>query len=304
MPHNLDETAHWRPHEEPPKGVARRAWLTVITGTEAGRVYPLSTGTYVIGRATDSDIHLADAQISREHTQIVVDPDGTATIQDCASKNGTMLGSRTLSSTPCALRDGAKLQIGGSVVMRFSFRDHLEEHFERNLYHSATRDGLTGAYNKHHFATCLEKEFAYSRRYSRPMCLILIDLDDFKEVNDTQGHSAGDHVLFEIATRLLDELRGEEVVARYGGEEFVVLLSRADARQGLQVAERLRRVLEGAVIHWKDERVHVTASFGVASTSGSKVETGDELFQEADDCLYRAKRYGKNRVCGPLPSER
>jgi diguanylate cyclase (GGDEF)-like protein len=299
MSHDLDETAHWEAPQPAPAGIPRRAWLTVITGTEAGRVYTLSEGTCTIGRGSTADIHLADGRISREHTQIVVLEDGTATVRDCSSRNGTMLGSRALSAIPCALRDGAKLQIGGSVVMRFAFRDYIEEHFERKLYHSATRDGLTGAYNKHHFTNSLEKEFAHAQRYGRPMALVLLDLDDFKAVNDNLGHQAGDHVLFEVATRLSDELRGDELVARYGGEEFVVLLRKADAREALQVAERLRRLLEGAVITWNGERVRVSASFGVASTSTSRAAGPDELFQRADDCLYRAKRMGKNRVCGP-----
>lgn len=297
--HELDDTAHWDPRQAEPRGHSRRAWLTVITGTEAGRVYPLSTGTFTIGRGSDTDIRLADREISRRHTELVVREDGTATVRDCGSKNGTLVGSRALGVTPCPLRDGATLQVGGAIVMRFSFRDHIEEHFERKLYHSATRDDLTGAYNKHHFKTALEREFGHAQRYGRPMALVLLDLDDFKEVNDTHGHAAGDHVLFEVATRLADDLRGDELIARYGGEEFVVLLRKADQREALFVAERLRRILEGAVITWGGTRIPVSASLGAVSTSQVRISGPDELFQLADDCLYRAKRHGKNRVCGP-----
>jgi two-component system cell cycle response regulator len=296
--HELDDTAHWDPKKTEAQGHGRRAWLTVITGSETGRVYPLSAGTFGIGRGTEADIQIADLEISRMHTELIVMPDGTATARDCGSKNGTMLGSRPLGVTPRPLRDGAKLQVGGAVVMRFSFRDQLEERFERKLYESASRDELTGVYNKHHLMARLEREFAYSRRDGRPMALVLLDLDDFKAVNDSFGHAAGDHALFEVASTLAQTLRGDSLVARFGGEEFVVLVPRSDQGEGLLVAERLRRALEGIVISWEGSRIPVSASFGVASTSQVRAHGPTDLIRLADDCLYRAKRHGKNRVCG------
>ena len=298
MPENLHETAHWDGNRREVSGSSRGAWLTILTGTDAGRVYPIEGGDITIGRSSDADIVLDDPQVSRIHTRLELGPGSRATISDCQSTNGTMIGSRQVHNEPRELRDGDKLQIAGAVVLRFSFKDRLEEHFERKLYDSATRDGLTGLFNKQHFLERLHQEHTHSVRYDRSFALVLLDIDDFKRVNDTFGHAAGDHVLCEIATAVAQTLRGDELLARFGGEEFILLLRKADLREGLHVAERLRREVESLAIHWEGERVPVTASFGVTSTSSKQVENPTRLFVEADECLYRAKRAGKNRVCG------
>lgn len=299
MTEGLEDTAFYRADNLPPHTGRKRAWLTVIAGSEAGRVYPVEAGQIWIGRSRDADVVLPEKEVSRFHSLLILHADGTATIRDGGSKNGTLLGSRTITETPAPLRDGAKLQVGGGVVLRFSFRDHLEEHFERKLYDSATRDDLTGAFNKRHFDEHLGQELAAASRSRRALSLILIDLDDFKRVNDTCGHAAGDHVLREATARLEGELRESEILARYGGEEFVILLRDSDLSRGLRVAERLRRELHSKPIDWEGKQLTLSASFGVAcDPDGRYKDTPERLFQDADDCLYRAKRAGKNRVCG------
>ncbi len=299
MTEGLEDTAFYRAGNLPPHTGRKRAWLTVIAGSEAGRVYPVEAGQIWIGRSPDADVVLPEKEVSRFHSLIVLHADGTATVRDCTSKNGTLLGSRTITETPAALRDGATLQVGGGVVLRFSFRDHLEEHFERKLYDSATRDDLTGAFNKRHFDERLRQELASAKRSGRPLSLVLLDIDDFKRVNDTHGHAAGDHVLREATTRLERELRESELLARYGGEEFVVLLRDTDLSLGLRVAERLRCALHSEPLTWEDQRIVLSASFGVAcDPDGRYNDSPERLFQDADECLYRAKRAGKNRVCG------
>jgi two-component system, cell cycle response regulator len=295
----LDETARWESSQAPkPDGSQRRAWLTVLTGTEAGRVYPLEIGEITIGRRADADIHLDDKQISRDHTKLLIGEDGTAEAWDCGSSNGTRIGTKAVGSDPHLIADGDQLHIGGAVVLRFSFRDHLEEHFERKLYDSATRDGLTGAFNKRFFADRLRQEFAHASRHSRSIALVLFDLDDFKAINDTHGHAAGDAILRRMSEEVAAELRDEETLCRYGGEEFVVLLGGSDLPEGLVLAERLRRLIQGIDLEWEGKQIPVTASFGVASISGGSDRSPERLFQDTDDCLYRAKRSGKNRVCG------
>ena len=299
MSQDLDETAHWSTAERLPGSASKCAWLTVITGAEAGRVFPLAVGSYLIGRSPEVDIQLSDVAVSRVHTKLSVRDDGTATLVDCASKNGTLLGTRAVAGEEVSLRDGSKIQIGGAVVVRFSFRDQFERSYEKGLYDSATRDHLTGAYNKRHFDQRHQHEFTQAARNERWISLVLFDLDDFKQINDALGHAAGDHVLREVTRLFSTELRETELLARYGGEEFVILMPESDLTAAVTLAERLRRLLQSSAILWKGQRLDVSASFGVASSSGARGLLPDELFQAADECLYRAKRSGKNRVCGP-----
>lgn len=298
MTGNLEETAPWEREEPAPRSEARKAWLTVLVGHESGRVIPLEPGRTTLGRGAEADVVIAGEQVSRIHAELEVDPFGEATIRDCGSKNGTMLGSRPITDVPRELRDGARIQVGGAAVLRFSFRDHLEEHFEARLYESATRDVLTGAYNRRHFTERLEQHFALARRHGRPLALLLLDLDDFKRINDLHGHAAGDLVLREVVTAIDEDLRSGELLGRLGGDELAVLLASASLEEGLMVAERLRRRIERVDCYSGTHHLRPTASFGVASTSRGRMESTERLFVEADENLYRAKRAGKNRVCG------
>ncbi len=299
MNHKHEETAYWDRETQSSQGSAkRRAWLTVLTGTEAGRVYPLTPGVVRIGRDSGADIVLEDKQVSRQHTEIELHADGRAFVWDCSSRNGTLLGSRSIGGTPRTLRDGSKLQIGGAVVLRFSFRDRMEKHFERKLYDSATRDGLTGAFNKRYFSDSLRQEFKHAQRNGQPLALVLLDLDNFKRVNDSHGHAAGDEILRSTVDGIARTLREHEIFARYGGEEFVLLLRNSDLGSALQVAERIRHLIQAMEVEWDNKLISVTASLGVASTSNEDNSSPELLFQSADQSLYRAKRAGRNRVCG------
>lgn len=295
----LNETTRWVGPETQARKGAKCAWLTIITGTEAGRVFPLEEGEHVIGRGPEASVQLRDEEVSRAHTRLAIESDGSATVRDCGSRNGTLIGTRPIGSQPVPLRDGSKIQIGGAVVVRFSFRDSIEESFERELYNSANRDHLTGAFNKRHFDKRLQEEFEASVRHNRSLSLVLFDLDEFKSINDRWGHPAGDQVLREIVRRCSNVLREGELLARYGGEEFVVLLRQTGVPGSVMVAERLRRELERSDVLWQGESLSVSASFGVATSSSGRHLCPDELIQAADSALYRSKRAGKNRVCGP-----
>lgn len=299
MPRDLGETSIWNSAQREVPDQARRAWLTVLSGNEVGRVYSLSVGTTTLGRSVQADIVFSDAQVSRLHIELEVHPDGTATILDAGSTNGTLIGSRSIGDVPVDLRDGAKIQVGGALVLRFSFRDHVEERFERKLYDTLTRDGLTGVYNKRYFELRAEQEFTHAQRHGHALGLIILDLDDFKYINDSKGHAAGDHALREIAGLLDDNLRDDELIARYGGEEFVVLLRKSSREEALMCAERLRRLIFSAELRWNGSPLHLTGSLGVATTQGREYESVERLIIDADDHLYRAKNSGKNRVCGP-----
>jgi diguanylate cyclase (GGDEF)-like protein len=159
------------------------------------------------------------------------------------------------------------------------------------------RDGLTGLYNFQAFQDMIEKEFYRAKRYGLPLSLLLIDIDNFKKVNDTYGHQAGDEVLRNVARRLNASLRKSDSAARYGGEEFAIVLTETALEGALPVAERLRTSVCATAIAYDKHQIPVTVSIGVASLTadfdGSKVE----LINRADGALYEAKNTGKNRCC-------
>ncbi len=160
------------------------------------------------------------------------------------------------------------------------------------------QDGLTGVSNHRHFLTLLQQEVARSRRTDRSLALLMIDIDDFKRINDTHGHQAGDQVLRHVAQLVSKMLRRSDTVARYGGEEFAVLLPEATFEQAMKVGEALRAEVEGAPITMSEPGLPLRArvSIGVAVLPGDAFGPGD-LVGAADRGLYQAKRSGKNRIC-------
>jgi diguanylate cyclase (GGDEF)-like protein len=165
--------------------------------------------------------------------------------------------------------------------------------FER-LRSQASFDFLTECYNRRGFEEHLRVEMVRARRYRRPMSLLLVDLDNFKVINDALGHPAGDHALRRLGSLLLGAFRTTDVVCRYGGDEFAVIFPETSKDDAVRLATRLRAKVESI---FPDEIIpqSVTASFGVGSYPRDGQET-DELVRAADHALYRAKSEGRNRV--------
>lgn len=159
----------------------------------------------------------------------------------------------------------------------------------------AERDGLTGTFNRRHFMQASERELDRARRYSRPLSVVLWDLDHFKQVNDTYGHLIGDAVLCAAVHRALSVLRDTDVLARYGGEEFVILLPETSADSAVATAERIRVLLSSEPLNTAKGPVKMSASFGVAELERSD-STIQPLLERADQALYQAKDEGRDRV--------
>ena len=151
----------------------------------------------------------------------------------------------------------------------------------------AIRDYLTGMYNRRLFMTTLEKEFYRSKRYKTPVTIIMIDIDDFKEINDRHGHQHGDRILQTVGDIIRRQTRDADIAARYGGEEFIVLTNGADTGHAERLAERLRSSIAES---------GVTVSCGVAHYPNEKSRFPDDLVRLSDEALYAAKRRGKNQV--------
>lgn len=162
------------------------------------------------------------------------------------------------------------------------------------LYELATKDGLTKLYINRHFMTLLENEMRRCSRYKHHMSLIMLDIDDFKLINDTLGHLTGDQVLREVSSQILTTIRKIDVAARYGGEEFVILLPETTKQGAGIIAERLRKNVENLRVRTNENKIAATTiSIGI-SQFPDDAATAEELIETADKALYYSKRNGKN----------
>jgi diguanylate cyclase (GGDEF)-like protein len=176
-----------------------------------------------------------------------------------------------------------------------SLQDSLRES-NRRLEQLARTDPLTGLANRRRFMMVLEHAVAHSLRTATPLALVMLDIDHFKQINDSYGHQEGDQVLTEVAGLLQPEPGDDILAARYGGEEFALILPEATLDVARRGAERLRRQVEALTFSGLLANLQLTASFGVAALPHPTITTINQLIRAADDALYRAKHGGRNRV--------
>ena len=175
----------------------------------------------------------------------------------------------------------------GRARTLLDFKNYLDSCEE-----AAFTDHLTGLANRRRFERQLEREVARTKRFTHPFCLLMLDVDHFKAVNDTHGHDGGDEALRRLGHVLQTGTRGVDTAARIGGEEFAIILTETDFAHGLEVAERLRKTISEMDM---PEAGCITVSIGLAEF-GEPVSDGRELYAAADAALYEAKRQGRNRV--------
>jgi diguanylate cyclase (GGDEF)-like protein len=177
---------------------------------------------------------------------------------------------------------------------------HKINEAQQKLVTLATVDDLTKLYNRRYFFERFNQEVERAKRYDRPLSCIIMDLDHFKQVNDTYGHLTGDQVLTDIAHILQNNCRQSDLAGRYGGEELIILLPETEAAGALIIAERIREKIEQhRTVDGKGTVIGVTVSMGVASLSGAElkdIDTNERIVQYADDALLQAKKDGRNRI--------
>lgn len=177
-------------------------------------------------------------------------------------------------------------------------------YLEKSLKMMTQQDSLTGVHNRRYLDKRLDEEFVRFQRKGRIFSLLMIDIDNFKDVNDTYGHQFGDLILKRLAETSMSVIRGSDIIARYGGEEFCVILPDTDKIGAASFAERLRMMIEEMeTLYEEKQTVRVTISIGIAETH-DKIQTADELLDNADYALYASKRNGKNQVTAYKPKKK
>ncbi|TNE49003.1 MAG: diguanylate cyclase [Deltaproteobacteria bacterium] len=270
-------------------------YLIVMAGNMAGQIFSLDTERTLLGRSPDCEVSLFDIDISRIHAEIRKHSNGQMVLSDFNSTNGTYLNGKQISQSE--LRDGDRVQLGCSTILKFSFHSEIEEMYQRRLYENAVLDGLTQIYNRKFFEERLSTELSFAQRHQSSLSLLMIDIDHFKSVNDTHGHLAGDQVLRYVAQSIKDLLRKEDIVARYGGEEFAVIARGIQPTQAAILGERIRSTVEMLEVPTNNgNMIRTTSSIGVVTMGNNQFTSPQQLVHEADMRLYQAKRMGRNRV--------
>ena len=183
-----------------------------------------------------------------------------------------------------------------SIVGHITLNLYFElEHSQQEIRTLANIDDLTQVFNRRHFFELAKRELERSRRNGHALAIILFDIDDFKSINDSYGHLAGDFILRESCQACKVIVRSYDVFARFGGEEFIFLLPDTDKARAKAVADRLRLLIAEHVVDFNEISVRITISVGIAVFDPKK-DTLDDLIGRADNALYRAKRSGKNRL--------
>lgn len=273
----------------------QQAYLVVISGPHVGTMFKIEDTQATIGRSSKADMYVNDVGISRKHAQLIAYGDDVF-IEDLQSANGTFINGAPVQRRQ-QLRDGDKITLGSSTILKFAYHDELDESFQKEMFDAALRDGLTGAYNKNYLLNHLDTELAFALRHKTPLSVIMYDVDKFKPVNDTYGHLAGDAILKRLADLSISTLRSDDIFARYGGEEFTIVSRGNTTHEAHIIAERLRQIVEQTDFVYEGQHIPITISLGVAAMPDIQAQTPEELIDAADKALYRAKNNGRNQVC-------
>jgi two-component system, cell cycle response regulator len=286
----------------------RRPALVSLRGELLAVSIPLERDEVTLGRALEADVRVNDSRASRLHARIKAERDPSGELQfkikDLGSTNGTLVNGKLLTET--TLHEGDKIAIGDHLF-RFDMLDDIDREFQQQIHRLLAHDELTGLLTSKSFFSELRREAGRAEAESLPFCVLMMDLDHFKAVNDTYGHLVGSRTLGTIGAVIKKALRVGDVAARFGGEEFAAFLLDADYAQGLVAAERVRSAVEAHDFPTVrqdspgDQTHHITISVGVASFPDDAVDP-IHLVELADAALYRAKRSGRNRICAYRPS--
>ncbi len=255
----------------------------------------LDAREYVLGRGSEADIRIDSPTVSRVHAKLLRTRDGWE-IRDQGSTNGVVVNNQDLRARH-VLRDRDIITLG-DTSFKFLSGNNVEAAYHDLVYRLTIMDALTQIYNRRHFFDSLEREISITRRHKTPLSIVMMDLDHFKDVNDTYGHLVGDQILKGVADRIRPKIRREDLFARYGGEEFVILLVHTEKHAAIKFAEKIGAIVRETPFHVDDRHITITVSMGVATYTGKRKTDPATLVEQADRNLYRAKARGRDRVVG------
>lgn len=280
-----------------------RPFLVFLTGDLIAVPIPLERDEVVMGRALETGLRINDTKVSRMHAAIrKVDDEHSSKVEymlvDLESRNGTFLNGQRI--TRERLQNGDKIMIG-EHILRFDLLDQIDQEYQQQIHRLISHDDLTGLLSSRSFFSELRREAARSKAEDRGFCVLMMDIDHFKSVNDSYGHLTGSKTLEEIGSCIVKSLRSGDAAARFGGEEFAAFLLDAELAQAQIAAERIRSSIEEQAFSvmkrgQRSASHHVTISIGISSFPEDSSDP-IELVEMADSALYRAKREGRNRVC-------
>ena len=251
-----------------------------------------------LGRSPDAEIQIIDTGISRRHIYIRFN-ENSVTVEDLESANGTYVNGERLNGE-VEITNGDQVSIGVATVLKFSLSNQLDAEYQDHIQEQLSKDTLTNAYNRKAFSQCLNSTYINAKQDFTPICLLMIDVDHFKTINDTYGHQVGDTILKHVAESLIKTVRSVDYVCRYGGDEFAIVCPSIDSLRGLQLAEKVRSNIETLRFKVGAERIKVTASIGISNYPENEIKCVSQFIAYADKAMYKAKRNGRNQI-GVIP---
>jgi diguanylate cyclase (GGDEF)-like protein len=279
-----------------------RPALVFLSGELIAVPIPLEREEVILGRSLGADVRVNDSKASRKHAKLEIrgtPGSGSAEylVTDLNSRNGTFVNGHRIMSE--SLQHGDKISIGDHIL-RFELLDEIDREYQRQIHRLISHDDLTGLLSSRSFFSELRREASRAKVESRPFCVLMMDLDHFKDVNDTYGHLTGSKTLEEIAYCIITNLRSGDAASRFGGEEFAAFLLDAQLPQALIAAERIRSEVERfefSIVKKNSPGLkhRITISIGISSFPEDSNDP-IELVEMADSALYRAKHEGRNTV--------
>ena len=277
--------------ERPNRGMA---CLIIVSGPAIGKKFPIDQDHMIIGRSNEAAIQIDDPLVSREHAELLSRNEANSILRDLNSMNGTYCNGKKCSEKK--LEDNDIIEIG-KVMLKYIAPNSLEHLYLQEISNRATRDGLTGLFNREVFNAFLERNLSRCRSLKEPLALAMMDLDHFKKINDGWGHQAGDFVLREFSNLIKGKVRATDLLARYGGEEFGLIMPHTKTDETRSLVERIRTIVADHSFRYQEELLSITVSIGISNLEKG-VKDSETMIRHADKALYEAKDKGRNRtVC-------